>query len=133
MPRHLACLPLILFVCYFVPLTFKMHYFGLSRDDAWLVGALGMRKKGSGFEPEFRHFDFRNWYILLQHQHMTVLLLKIRKSSKQALIATNVSSLNGNIYNGIIFSLLNHAKIFHSIPDEHTHKVVRHFAKSHAQ
>ena len=38
-----------------------------------------------------------------------------------------------NIYNGIIFPPLNHAKIFDSNPDEHSHKVVRQLVKSHAQ
>ena len=38
-----------------------------------------------------------------------------------------------NIYNGIIFPSLNHAKIFDSIPDEHSHKVVSQLAKSYAE
>ena len=38
-----------------------------------------------------------------------------------------------NIYNGILFPSLNHAKIFDSIPNEHSHKVVRQLAKSQAQ
>ena len=35
-------------------------------------------------------------------------------------------------YSGIIFPSLYHANIFFSIPDEHSHKVVRQLAKSHA-
>ena len=44
-------------------------------------------------------------------------------------------SLPTYIYNGtcIIFPSLNHAKIFDSIPDEQSHKVVRKLAKSHTQ
>ena len=38
-----------------------------------------------------------------------------------------------NIYIGIIFPSLNRAKIFDSIPDEHSHKVVHQLTKSHAQ
>ena len=38
-----------------------------------------------------------------------------------------------NIYNGIALPSLNHAKIFDSIPDEHSHKVVHQLTKSHAQ
>ena len=38
-----------------------------------------------------------------------------------------------NMYNGIIFPSLNHAKVFASIPDEHSHKVIRQLAKSHVQ
>ena len=38
-----------------------------------------------------------------------------------------------NIYNDIIFPSFNHAKIFDSIPDVHSHKAVRQLAKSHAQ
>ena len=38
-----------------------------------------------------------------------------------------------DIYNCIIFPSLNHANIFDSIPDKHSHKVVRKLPKSHAQ
>ena len=37
------------------------------------------------------------------------------------------------IYNGIIFPSLNHAKNLRFCLDEHSHRVVRQLAKSHAQ
>ena len=38
------------------------------------------------------------------------------------------------IFTMVLFFLsLNHVNIFYEIPDEHSHKVVHQFAKSHAQ
>ena len=56
-----------------------------------------------------------------------------QKSSLLKECSYNILLLYRYIYNGIIFPSLNHAKSFDSIPDEHSHKVVRQLAKSHAQ
>ena len=48
-------------------------------------------------------------------------------------IFRHIQSITYNIYNGIIFPSLNHVKIFDSITDEHSRKVVCQLVKSHAQ